>query len=86
MREALGYERWERFSPVPALLGESDWTDERLLRALDELYVALRDDDRAKGRSSRESAVFEFHDCGLAAIREALQRRRDDTDAASRPT
>jgi hypothetical protein len=82
VRDALRGERWEQMGPAPALLGEDRWTDDRLLRALDELFAALRADDESKGRSGRDSNYFEFHDCGLAAICEALQKRRADADTA----
>ena len=72
---AVRFEHWERFGPADALLRASTWSDEQLLRALEELFAAARDDDASKGRSGRDSNVFEFHDCGLAWIADALRTR-----------
>jgi len=74
-RKAVRYEQWERFAPARALFQEEPWTDERLLGLLEELYAALAGDDRAKGLSGRSGSVFEFYDCGLASITEALEKR-----------
>lgn len=74
-RSAVRYEHWERFAPARALLQDDRWTDAALLRVLDELFAALNEDDEVKGRSGRDSSVFEFYDCGLASIFEALQKR-----------
>ena len=74
-RSAVHYEHWERFAPARALLQDDRWTDAALLRVLDELFAALNEDDQAKGRSGRDSNYFEFYDCGLASIVEALQNR-----------
>ena len=74
-RSAVHYEHWERFAPARALLQDDRWTDAALLRALDELFAALNEDDKVQGRSGRDSSVFEFYDCGLASICEVLQKR-----------
>ena len=74
-RKEIHAERWEGFGPARALVERDDWTDEALLRALEDLYAALSADDRAKGRSARGGAVFEFYDCGLASICDALKKR-----------
>jgi hypothetical protein len=85
-REAVRSERWEGFRPGRALLElENDaWTDENLVRVLEDLSVALGDDDRARGRAGRSSNEFEFYDCGLASILAALEARRR-TPGASDP-
>ena len=74
-RSAVQYEHWERFAPVRALLQDDRWTDAALLRVLEELFAALSEDDAATGRLGRGGNVFEFYDCGLASILEALEKR-----------
>jgi hypothetical protein len=74
-RSAVTYEHWEKFAPARALLEGDRWTDAELLRVLDELFAALSEDDTAKSRAGRDSNWFEFYDCGLASIVEALQKR-----------
>jgi hypothetical protein len=82
-RSAIAYEKWERFGPARTLLEQDRWTDESLLQALEALYTAVNDDDRSKGRFGRDSGAFEFNDCGLASICEALvDRRRRSGDAS----
>lgn len=78
VREAIRYERWERLAAGRALLEPVNdrWTDETLLQGLEALLAAVNEDDRATGRSGRDSGYFEFHDCGLASICEALEHRR----------
>ena len=87
-RDAIRYERWDRLAAGRALLEhENDhWTDETLLQALEGLLAAVNDDDRAQGRSGRDSGYFEFHDCGLAWICEALTDRRKNSGQASDPS
>ncbi len=58
----------------PPVMAADAW----LLSVLDDLYAALRRDDLEKGRSGRDSSVFEFYDCGLAAICAALKWRVPD--------
>jgi hypothetical protein len=74
-RSAITYEHWERFAPARALLQGDRWTDAELLRVLDELFAAVGEDDNVNGRSGRASNYFEFYDCGLASIVEALRKR-----------
>jgi hypothetical protein len=78
IRASIRYERWEGLGPAGTLLSEDRWTDETLLRALEAFRTAVDQDDAAKGRSGRDSGAFEFYDCGLAAIHEALQKRHAD--------
>ena len=75
-RKSIQAARWERFGPARTLLEKDDWTDAGLLRVMDELYAALSDVDRAKGRAGPGSEVFEFYDGGLASIYEAIKKRR----------
>ena len=79
-RNMIKFEHWEHFGPAAELLQKAQWTDEELRANLDALYAAVVEEDRAQGRSGRDSNSFEFHDCGLAGICEALQAR------AMRPT
>ena len=81
-RSAVRYEHWERFAPARALLQDDRWTDAALLRVLEELFAVLSEDDKVKGRPGRGGNVFEFYDCGLASILEALEKR---TAPAPRP-
>jgi hypothetical protein len=87
-REAIRSERWDRLAAGRALLEHANdhWTDEALLRALEALLAAVNEDDRAHGRSGRASGYFEFHDCGLASICEALTARLKSSGQASDPT
>jgi len=82
-RSAIAYEKWERLAPARTLLEQDRWTDESLLQALEALYAAVNEDDRSKGRSGRDSGSFEFHDCGLASICEALVHRGGRSGNAS---
>ena len=84
-RSAIAYEKWERLGPARALLEQDHWTDESLLQALEALYSAVNEDDRSKGRFGRDSGAFEFNDCGLASICEALVDRLGRSGNASDP-
>lgn len=73
--EAIRYEQWGRLEAGSIILERDGWTEQALLDALEVLYRELLAEDDAHGRSGRDSNAFEFHDCGLAAICEALRDR-----------
>jgi len=87
-RAAIRSERWDQLAAGRALLdgGNDRWTDDTLLRALEALLAAVNEDDRVHGRSGRASGYFEFHDCGLASICEALADRLENSTQASDST
>lgn len=75
-RALVRYCQWQDFDAAGALRQDGPWTDAKLLEVLRALYAAVADDDRARGRSGRDSHVFEFHDAGLASICRALEGRQ----------
>jgi len=82
-RSAIAYEKWDRLGPARTLLEQDSWTDASLLQTLEALYAAVSEDDRSKGRFGRDSGAFEFNDCGLASICEALVDRHRRSANAS---
>jgi hypothetical protein len=81
-RKAIRHEKWEHLGPAGGLLQDDGWTDDGLLRALRELRRAVLDDDAARGRFGRDSGGFEWHDCGISLICDALEARRATTNTA----
>lgn len=75
VRDALRGTDWARLPSGAALSGETTWSDTTLLAALRDLLRELDADDRARSRSGRDSAFFEFHDRGLNGIMDALEAR-----------
>lgn len=77
--EALGcvrYGRWERFASVRPLLERSvGWSDAELSECLERLFAELSQEDRSRGSNGRDGHVYEYHDCGLGRIHEALASR-----------
>src|SRR5437763_15629995 len=49
-RKIIGYEEWKHIGQARALLERDDWTDQSLLRALEDLCKALYEDDEAHDR------------------------------------
>jgi hypothetical protein len=69
----IRFERWERFAVADRILRRDAYTDDQLLDDLRELYeevVAATPDAHGPG-----SDEFEFYDCGLVSIIEALEER-----------
>ena len=77
--EALGcvrYERWERFvSTRPLFERSAGWSDAELSGCLERLYAEISREDQARGCNGRDGNVYEYHDCGLGRIHEALVSR-----------
>lgn len=77
--EAIGcvrYERWERFtSTLPLLEPRAAWSDAELLECLEQLYAEICREDQALGRNGRDGNIYEYHDCGLGRIHDALVAR-----------
>jgi hypothetical protein len=72
---AVRFERWDRFATGAEILKRDAWTESELLHALEKLFEDVTNEDHANGRTGRDSNFFEFYDCGLAAISEALRDR-----------
>lgn len=77
--EALGcvrYERWERLtSTLPLFERSVGWTDAALLGCLERLFAEISREDEARASNGRDGYVYEYHDCGLGRIHEALASR-----------
>lgn len=74
-REAIRFERWERFVEASDILSRAGWSERDLLHALEALWAAVVEEDRRLGRSGRDSNFFELYDSGIAAVLEALRDR-----------
>jgi hypothetical protein len=61
--------------PDAALFDDSQqWDKAALLNALEDLYVRLESADRQTGSATGPGSwAYAYHDCGLAAVREALE-------------
>ncbi len=77
--EALGsvrHARWERFTSTHPLRERSaGWSDAALLECLERLLAEISREDQARGSNGRDGNVYEYHDCGLGRIHEALASR-----------
>lgn len=74
--ECVRYERWERFASARPLLERSaGWSDAELSGCLERLYAEISREDQARGCNGRDGNVYEYHDCGLDRIHEALVSR-----------
>ena len=69
--KGAGYER--TFADSMLFQQLRDWSQIALARAIDDLYAKVVARDEQEGNlGRRESLMFEFHDCGLASVREVL--------------
>jgi hypothetical protein len=66
---------WDRFETGKRVVNEANWSDQKLLVVMEDLWVELVRDDEVEGRSGKESNAFVFYDAGLAGICEALRNR-----------
>lgn len=79
LRDALRDETWgwHRFEAGKSALSHAGpWTEQELLQALEDLFEDANEEDRKGHRDGgRDSYYFDFYDCGLAAMAEALRTR-----------
>ena len=68
--------------PAKRMVPDQDWTDASLLDLLNQLKIAIIEDDRSRNLSGPDSLLYWYFDSGIGTLHEALHAR---VRGASRP-